>query len=459
VNAADIPLAVRAGRIGALEALTVALRRLEGLRGLNATTWVLAKRARARAEALDRVVAAGGDPGPLAGLPFAAKNLFDVAGLITRAGSASTARNAPAVEDAAAIEALERAGAILVALTNMDELAYGFTGENGPDGDTLNPLDPARIAGGSSAGSAAVVGAGAVPLALGTDTNGSIRVPSALCGVFGLKPSFGRLSRRGAYPFVASLDHVGPIASSTRLLAAAYDALQGYDPRDPAMARRASECAMPELDAGIDGLRIGALGGYFAAPVDVEAAEAVGEAARILGARETAELRLAPLGRAAAFVITTSEAGNLHRPRLRDAPDGFGPLVRDRLIAGALVPAAWYLDAQKLRRRLVEELDGLFGRFDLLIAPATPCAAPLRGTDTLSIGGETMPMRLAMGMQTHPLTPTGVPIGVAPRRTPSGLSVGVQIIAPPWRENLVLRAMTVLEREGFTGPSHCGDAT
>lgn len=459
MNAADIATTVRSGRIVAAEAVSAALERLDAARGLNATTAILAARALARAGEIDRLRAAGHDPGPLAGVPFAAKNLFDVAGRVTRAGSASTNGSPPATEDAVAVAALERAGAVLVALTNMDELAYGFTGENGPDGDTVNPLDARRIAGGSSSGSAALVAAGAVPLALGSDTNGSIRVPSALCGAFGLKPTFGRLSRRGAFPFVASLDHVGPIACSVGMLAAAYDAMQGFDPRDPAMSRRAFEPAIPELSSDIAGMRVGVLGGYFAAPLAPEAASAVAEAARILGAKEVVELRLAAHGRAAAFVITTSEAGNLHRPLLRRAPGSFGPLVRDRLVAGALVPSAWYIDAQKLRRRLAEELDTLFERFDLLIAPATPCAAPERGADAITVGGETMPMRLAIGMHTHPLTPTGVPVGVAPRATSDGLSVGVQIVAPAWREAWILRALAVLEREGFPGRQPSGVAS
>ncbi|MEN9316918.1 MAG: hypothetical protein RIS35_3311, partial [Pseudomonadota bacterium] len=259
----DLAREVRSGRASAVESVRASFARLRALDGLNAVTTTLETRALARAEALDRSIARGIDPGPLAGMPFAAKNLFDVAGQVTRAGSASTVRNAPASEDAFAIAALERAGAVLVALTNMDELAYGFTGENGPDGDTCHHADPRRISGGSSAGSAAVVAAGAVALAISSDTNGSIRIPSALCGAFGLKPTYGRLSRRGAFPFVASLDHVGPIAASPDVLAAAYDAMQGPDRRDPAMAGRPIEATATQLDAGIEGLRVGVLGGYF----------------------------------------------------------------------------------------------------------------------------------------------------------------------------------------------------
>ena len=396
------------GGIGAVDRVRDALRRLDALRPVNAVTAMLEERALRRAQALDRARSEGLDAGPLAGVPFVAKNLFDVQGVVTRAGSACTATNPPAREDAFAIAALERAGAVLVALANMDELAYGFTGENGPDGDTLHPADPGRIPGGSSSGCAAAVGAGAVELALGSDTNGSIRIPSALCGAFGLKPTYGRLSRRGAFPFVASLDHVGPVAGSSGMLAAAYRALQGFDARDPAMARRPPGPVADEPGAA---LRVAVLGGWFAQALDPDAEAALAEAAGILGAREVVELSLAELGRAAAFVITTAEAGHLHRDALRVRPDTFGSLVRDRLIAGALVPGAWYLDAQKLRRRLAAELNALFARFDLLLAPATPC--------------------------------------VAPRRTGSGLSVGVQVVAPAWHEERILRTLATLEAAGF----------
>lgn len=435
---------------GAVARVEAALRRIEAARPLNAVTTMLAARALARAAALDRARSSGAAPGPLQGIPFVAKNLFDVADVVTRAGSAVTAGDLPACDDAFAIAALERAGAVLVATANMDELAYGFTGENGPDGDTRNPHDAARISGGSSSGSAALVGAGVVDLALGSDTNGSIRVPSALCGAFGLKATYGRLSRGGVYPFVASLDHVGPIAATPQLLAKAYDALQGADPDDPVQVPRDDELATPALGAGIAGLRVGILGGYFAGPLDPDATEALAAAAAVLGASEVVELRLAEAGRAAAFVITTSEAGHLHRAALSRDPEAFGPLVRDRLAAGALTPAAWYLAAQKLRRRLAKELSALFARFDLLLAPAVPCVAPMRGAETITVEDRTLPMRLAVGMYTHPLTLTGVPVGVAPRAARGALSVGVQVVAPSWHEVRVLRALAALDAAGFS---------
>ena len=175
--------------------------------------------------------------GPLAGVPFAVKNLFDIAGLPTLAGSKINRDRPPAAADATLVARLEAAGAVLVGALNMGEYAYDFTGENCHDGPSRNPHDTARMTGGSSGGSGAAVAGGLVPLALGSDTNGSIRVPSSFCGVFGLKPTYGRLSRAGSFPFVASLDHLGPLARTAGDLALAYDAMQGPDPARPGLRR------------------------------------------------------------------------------------------------------------------------------------------------------------------------------------------------------------------------------
>ncbi len=436
--------AVCSGRTSASETVAQALAAIEAAAGLNAATHVHAERARARAAALDARISEGGDPGPLAGVPFAVKNLFDVEGQITRAGSRATGADPPAARDAYAIRALEEAGAVLVASTNMDELAYGFSGENAHDGDTRNPRDPRLSAGGSSSGSAALVAAGAVPLALGTDTNGSVRVPAALSGIAGLKPTYGRLSRSGVFSFVHSLDHVGVFAATADDLAAALAALDGPDPDDPAQASGVSPRPVPQE------LRAARLGGWFAAPLHPDVAEAVDAAAGALGAPTTVELTLAEAARAAAFVLTTAEGGQRHLAGLARHAERFGPLVRDRLRAGALVPAAWTGRAQKLRRRVTDELSDLHREADVLFAPATPCPAFPLGTAEHGVAGEVLPIRLGIGMFTQPLTLTGVPIGVAVRRgARSGLPVGVQVIGRPFEEATVLAAMARLEKAGF----------
>ncbi len=440
---------VRNGRVTATEIVSRALDALDALSGLRAATRIHADRAIKRAAETDRIIAEGGEPSPLAGTPFAAKNLFDVAGQVTRAGSCATGENAPAIRDAFAIRALEAAGAILVASTNMDELAYGFSGENAHDGDTRNPRDPSLSAGGSSSGSAALVAAGAVPLALGTDTNGSIRVPAALSGTAGLKPTYGRLSRAGVTPFVRSLDHVGLLTNDTHDLALAYDALQGRDPEDPVQVPHAPQPAAPGIKA-VGRIRAARLGGYFDAPLHPDVREAADAAIQALGADVTVTLDLAEAARAASFLLTAAEGGQHHLPGLSAHPDRYGPLVRNRLRAGALVPAAWTARAQKLRRRVAEELAALMVERDVLLAPATPCPAFPLGAADWKVAGVNLPIRLGIGMFTQALTLTGFPIAAVARKgTESGLPVGVQIIGRPFEETTVLRAAHRLEQTGF----------
>src|SRR6476469_2953707 len=215
MTAQEIAQAVADGKMTALAATEAALARIAKHDPvLNSFTDVTADRARAKARAIDAAVATGQNPGPLAGVPFAVKNLFDVEGLPTRAGSKINRDRKPAERDSPLIERLEAAGAVLVGALNMGEYAYDFTGENIHDGPAHNPHDLTRLTGGSSSGSAGSVAGGLVPLSLGSDTNGSIRVPSSFCGIFGLKPTYGRLSRARSFPFVTSLDHVGPFARS-----------------------------------------------------------------------------------------------------------------------------------------------------------------------------------------------------------------------------------------------------
>ncbi len=253
-SAAEIADAVTAGRVSALQVTEDALARiLERDPLLNSFTDVLAERARKRAQAIDAARAAKQPLGPLAGVPFAVKNLFDVSGLPTRAGSKINRELAPSAHDSPLIARLEAAGAVLVGALNMGEYAYDFTGENVHDGNAHNPHDRSRMTGGSSSGSGGAVAGGLVPLSLGSDTNGSIRVPSSFCGLFGLKPTYGRLTRARTYPFVSSFDHLGPLARSARDLALAYDAMQGPDAEDPVCTDRPVEPVTPALARGSRG--------------------------------------------------------------------------------------------------------------------------------------------------------------------------------------------------------------
>ena len=448
MSAADIAKAVAGGKMSALAAIEAALARIKQHDTiLNSFTDVTAERALAKARAIDADIAAGKEVGPLAGVPFAVKNLFDVAGLPTRAGSKINRDLAPAKRDATLIERLEAAGAVLVGALNMGEYAYDFTGENIHDGPSRNPHDTTRMSGGSSGGSGSAVGGALVPIALGSDTNGSIRVPSSFCGIFGLKPTYGRLSRARSFPFVASFDHLGPFARSVTDLALAYDAMQGPDAGDAACTTRGLEPTVPLLANPVSDLRIAIAGGYFQKNVFPEAVEAVSRVAKALGATQIVEVPEAARARAAAYVISTTEGASLHLDRLRKRPNDFDPAVRDRLIAGAMVPAPLVDRAQKFRRWYRAQFSEIFKSVDVLLAPATPCTAPKLGQVNFNLDGVELPVRANIGIHTQPISFIGLPVVAVPVPL-EPLPIGVQIIAAPWREDIALRVAHTLERMG-----------
>ncbi|MEA2829822.1 MAG: 1-carboxybiuret hydrolase [Bradyrhizobium sp.] len=448
LSASEIASAVAARKISALAVTEAALARIAKHDPvLNSFTDVTADRARAKARAVDAAIAAGQNAGPLAGVPFAVKNLFDVQGLSTRAGSKINRDLKPSSRDATLIERMDAAGAVLVGALNMGEYAYDFTGENVHDGPSRNPHDVTRMTGGSSGGSGAAVGGGLVPLALGSDTNGSIRVPSSFCGVFGLKPTYGRLSRARSFPFVASFDHLGPFARSVSDLALAYDAMQGPDPDDAACTTRAVEPVASLLAQDIGGLRIAIAGGYFQNNVFAEAKEAVARVAKALGTTHIVEIPEAARARAAAYVISTTEGASLHLDRLRQRPEDFDPAVRDRLLAGAMVPAPLVDRAQKFRRWYRARVLEIFKSVDVIIAPATPCVAPKLGQVTFVLDGVELPVRANIGIHTQPISFIGLPVVAVPVPL-EPMPIGVQIIAAPWREDIALRVAYALERSG-----------
>jgi aspartyl-tRNA(Asn)/glutamyl-tRNA(Gln) amidotransferase subunit A len=450
LHAHELRAAVVGGEVSAREIVEAALARIGAVNPrLGAFTDVTPERALAKADEIDARRARGEKLGPLAGAPFAVKNLFDVEGLPTRAGSKINRERAPARCDATLIARMEAADAILVGALNMGEYAYDFTGENAHDGPSRNPHDLAHMTGGSSGGSGAAVAGGLAPVALGSDTNGSIRVPSSLCGIFGLKPTYGRLSRAGSFPFVASLDHLGPFARSVVDLAASYDAMQGADPDDPAQSPRAFEPVAHAIEAGLDGLRIARLGGYFAHGGEPEAHEAVDRVARALNVERTVEFPEAERARASAYLITMVEGAALHAGRLRTRALDFDADVRDRLIAGAMLPGGWVVKAQKLRRWYRDRVLEIFRDVDVVLAPATPTRAPRIGQKTFVLDGQEMLVRPNMGLFTQPISFIGLPVCAVPLWTDGErLPIGVQVIAPPWREDLALRVARVLERAG-----------
>jgi AtzE family amidohydrolase len=450
----ELARGIAAGDCSAREVLESHIARIEATDArVNAFTGISYERARKEADAIDAQRTRGEVLGPLAGVPYAVKNLFDIEGEVTLAGSKVNQSHAPATADAFLVSQMRAAGAVLVGSLNMDEYAYGFTTENTHYGPCHNPHDLTRIAGGSSGGSGAAVAAGQVPITLGSDTNGSIRVPASLCGVWGLKPTFGRLSRRGSYPFVHSIDHLGPLADSIESLALAYDALQAPDSLDPgchALQVQPVSNALAHGIKGLKGLRVGLLGGYFHDNATPPAREVAALAAKTLGATDVVEWPDAVLGRAAAFIISASEGGSLHLADLRTRQQDFEPLSVDRFIAGALQPAAWYLRAQRFRRIYRDKVNALFQHWDVLLAPATPVCASTIGTEWLDINGTQAPCRPSMGLLTQPISFAGCPVVAAPMwpTGTGGLPIAVQVIAAPWREDLAFRAAQVLSTSG-----------
>ena len=348
------------------------------------------------------------------------------------------------------IERLEAAGAILVGALNMGEYAYDFTGENIHDGASRNPHDLERMTGGSSGGSGAAVGGGLVPLALGSDTNGSIRVPSSLCGIFGLKPTYGRLTpradlslRRQPRSSRAVRAHGARSRARLRRHAGIRCRRSGLR-RSPGRAGRAATgtgrgavCASPS-------------------PAAISNARAAKPATPSTASRRrsapiaTSRFRKPERARSAAFIITASEGASLHLNRLRSRARDFDPAVRDRLIAGAMTPASLVVKAQKFRRWYRDQVVKLFDEVDAILAPATPCTAPLIGQQTFMFGDTELPVRANLGLYTQPISFIGLPVVAVPVPL-DPLPIGVQIITAPWREDVALRLAHALEVKGVVG--------
>jgi AtzE family amidohydrolase len=449
-DAVTIAAAVRRGEVSAVEVTQATLAKITAENPqLNCFTAITAETALIDAAKIDSKISQGENPGVLAGVPFAVKNLFDIAGLTTLAGAKINAENPPATQDATAVRKLKQAGAVLVGALNMDEYAYGFVTENFHYGATRNPHDLRRIAGGSSGGSAAAVAAQLVPLTLGSDTNGSVRVPAALCGVLGLKPTYGRLSRAGVALFSSSLDHVGTFARSVPDIATAFDVLQGADDRDPVCTPRSPELSIATLYHDISDLKIAVADDYFTQGASPPALAAVQKVAEALNVNQYITIPESHRARAAAFIITACEGANLHLEHLKSRPQDFDPATRDRFLAGALIPNSWYLQAQRFRKWYRDRLREIWQNIDIILAPTTPISAPLIGQKTMMLDGEEIAVRPHLGLFTQPLSFIGLPVLSVPVQLPDSLPLGVQIIAAPYNEALILRVAAVLESQGI----------
>ncbi|MBX9604102.1 MAG: amidase [Bryobacteraceae bacterium] len=442
----QIAEALRQRRVSSLELTRDAIgaaRRQE----LNAFITICEDAALASARERDGELARGVDRGPLHGVPIAHKDLFLTRGVRTTGGSRVV--DFIPDRDAAVVERLAAAGAVTIGKTNMHELAYGITSANPHYGPVRNPHDPARVAGGSSGGSGAAVAAGIVPLATGSDTGGSIRIPASFCGVAGLKPTYGRVSRFGSLPLGFSLDHMGPLGASVDDLAIAMSAIAGRDPRDDSTAATPVPHYHSE-PSDLAGLRIGLPRNYYLEKLAVETGLAVRrafQAAAALGARivETDVPDIAALN-TVGRVLLLAEATTVLRPHLHRRSE-FGADVLALLDQGSLITAVEYLDAQRLRREMVSRFQKLFESIDVLFTPATPTPAPEVGQKDLEIAGEIHDVRLASTRFVRGINVLGFPALCLPcGYTETGLPIGLQIVGPPWAEARLLETGRVLER-------------
>jgi aspartyl-tRNA(Asn)/glutamyl-tRNA(Gln) amidotransferase subunit A len=467
MSAVEIARDVRAGARTARDVVEDHLATIAGRENeLHAFNLVLADEARAAADEVDRQVAGGEDPGPLAGVPVALKDNLCTRGIPTTCSSRILEGWRPPY-DATVVTRLRRAGAIVVGKTNMDEFAMGSSTENSAFGPTRNPGDVTRVPGGSSGGSAAAVAAGFSALALGSDTGGSIRQPAALCGVVGVKPTYGLVSRYGLVAFASSLDQIGPLASTVADAAMALEVIAGHDPADSTSIPQPAPSLAAVLGEGVDGLRIGIVRELIGG-IDADVAGRVSAAAAALegaGAKvDEASVPAVGLGLSAYYLIATAEASsNLARYDgvrygLRvDGQDisamygatraaGFGAEVKRRIMLGTYALSAGYYDAyygqaQRVRTLILRDLEAAYGSYDLLLTPTTPTTAFPLGAKT----ADPLTMYLS-DVCTIPSNLAGHPAVSVPYGTgDDGLPVGVQLLAPALGEATMLRAAAVLE--------------
>ena len=427
---------IQCGELSPVALVQAALERIEAADGeLNVCRTVDAEGAVAAAEAVEDAARRGDPLGPLAGIPVALKDNIDVAGLPMTAGTRFYDGGLPA-RDAPVWERMRRAGAVLVGKLSMSEWAIGGTGQNVHYGPCRNPWDPERVTGGSSSGSGAGVAAGMVMAALGTDTAGSVRIPAALCGVSGLRPSAGRVSNRGSIPVAWSFDAIGPMARRAEDVAEVLNVIAGYDRDDPCSVDAPAEDYVAALARGASGLRVGVLSDDWLVDADGAVISAVREAAATL-ARLGATIEEVSLpGRAEAFVLTAemvlAEAAWVHRERLASTPEIYAPDVLARLQRGASVAGpqySWGRQWQRIwRRRALEALAG----HDLLLAPAAPIPAPrIDESDPLEMTARLTPTISAWVL-------TGTPVMSVPAGFCDGLPIGVQLVGKPFAEATVL---------------------
>jgi aspartyl-tRNA(Asn)/glutamyl-tRNA(Gln) amidotransferase subunit A len=467
-TALEIAAAVRAGERSARQAVDDCLAAIDAREPeVHAFNTVLADEARARADAIDAAVRAGQDPGPLAGVPVALKDNMCTRGVPTTCSSKILEGWKPPY-DATVVERIVAAGGIVIGKTNLDEFAMGSSTENSAFGPTRNPHDTSRVPGGSSGGSAAAVAAGFAPLAIGSDTGGSIRQPAALCGVVGVKPTYGAVSRYGLIAFASSLDQIGPFAATVADAALLLEVIQGHDPLDSTSIPDPAPSLSETLAQGVDGLRVGVVSELMDG-VDADVAARVNQAADALGAAgakvDEASVPAAIYGLSAYYLIAPAEASsNLARydgvryglrvegqditsTYLKTRAAGFGPEVKRRIMLGTYALSAGYYDAyygqaQRVRTLIIRDFDAAYERFDVLLSPTSPTTAFAFGAKSEN------PLAMYMSdVCTIPSNLAGHPAMSVPFGSgDDGLPVGVQVMAPALGEPVMFRVAAALER-------------
>ncbi len=445
-----IPEAARALRSGRTTSRALAEASLAAAEALNGdlSAFVVIDRGGAleAAGAADEAIAAGRDLGPLMGVPVGVKDIVDMAGLPTRCGSPAYDAT-PAGSDATVVRRLRAGGAVIVGKTATHELACGVYTP-----PVSNPWDLSRVPGGSSGGSGAAVAAGIVPMGIGSDTGGSIRIPASLCGTVGLKPTYGRVSRAGVAALSWSLDHLGPLTATVEGSAAALEVLAGPDPLDPSASSRPVPEYTRGLDRGVDGLRIGMLRGPPVEPVQTDVAETFAASADLLGRQGAAmvgvEVPELEHVLAAEFGIVCPEAAAYHRDLVRSRPEQIAPFIRTLLVAGLMMEPEHYFKALQARRAIADAVRRAFtgNRLDALLTPTLPATAVPKDLDDLDYGTCTEPAGAAYVRTTSPFNLSGLPaLSVPAGFDRDGLPIGLQIAAAPFDEGTALRVGACFE--------------
>ena len=442
---------IASGELSPVEVTNAHLERIERKDGeLNSFITLMRDEALASARRAEAEIRSGNYLGPLHGVPIGLKDLYYTKGVRTTVGSKIMGDFVPDF-DAAVVERLRNAGAVIVGKLQMHEFAMGATSVNPHHGPAHNPWDVERVTGGSSGGSGAAVAASLCMGALGSDTGGSVRIPAALCGIVGLKPTFGRVSKYGVFPLSWSADTVGPMTRTVRDTAIMLSAMAGHDPRDPSSSDRAAEDYADALERDARGIRIGVPNEYFYDMIDPEVEEAVSQSGRVFeGLGCTVDEVSIPIIEHSVGIsspIMMVEAAEVHLDNLRHRADDISDGVRRRFEAGALIPAIEYVKAQRARALFNREIAKVFERFDILLSPTVPIPAPKIGEADLAVGERTEPVLGLLPRLTRPFNLCGVPtISVPCGFTSSGLPIGLQLAGRAFDEATVLRVAHAFEQ-------------